>query len=140
MGNLRSEISDDFNLSNSNVSVAGRLKYRLDYWLHVLKAGDFVVDIIRSGYMLPFHHTPDPCHLMNNKSAIKYTSFVEEAITKLLKDKCTEEVYSKPYCVNPLTVLEGKKLRFVLDLRHVNKYLVVPRFKYENLKSVSEIF
>ena len=131
MGNLRSEISDNFNLSNSNVSVAGRLKYRLDYWFHVLKAGDFVVDIIRNGYMLPFHHIPDSCHLMNNKSAIKHTSFVEEAITKLLKDKCIEEVYSKPYCVNPVTVVEGKKLRLVLDLRHVNKYLVVPRLNTE---------
>ena len=36
--------------------------------------------------------------------------------------------------------MEGKKLRLVLDLKHVNKYLVVPRFKYENLKSLSEIF
>ena len=33
-GNLTSEISDDFNLSNSNVIVAGRLKYCLDYWFH----------------------------------------------------------------------------------------------------------
>ena len=23
---------------------------------------DFVFDIIKSGYMLPFHHMPDSCH------------------------------------------------------------------------------
>ena len=48
--------------------------------------------------------------------------------------------YSEPYCINSLTVAEGKKLRLVSDLRHVNKYLVVPIFKYENLKSLSKIF
>ena len=29
-----------------------------------------------------------------------------------------------PFCVNPLTVAEGKKLRLVIDLRHVNNCLV----------------
>ena len=91
-GNLRSEISDDFNLSNSDVSVAGCLKYCLYYQFHVLKAGDFVLDIIRSGYMLPFHHMPDSRHLKNNKSEIKHTLVIEEAIAKLLKDKCIDEV------------------------------------------------
>ena len=27
-----------------------------------LKAMDFVIDIIKNGYMLPFHHTPDSCY------------------------------------------------------------------------------
>ena len=86
--------------------------------------------------MLSFHHIPDLCHLKNNKSAIKR---VEEAINKLLKDKCME-MYSKRYCINSLTVAECKKLRFVLDMRQVKNYLVVPIFKYENLKSLFIIF
>ena len=90
--------------------------------------------------MLPFHQMLDSCHLKNKKSAIKHSLFVEEAITKLLNDKCIEQVYSKPYCINSLTVAKGKKLRLVLDPRHVNKYLVVPLLKYENLKSLSKIF
>ena len=48
--------------------------------------------------------------------------------------------YSTPNCINSLTAAEGKKLRLVLDLRHVNTYLVVSIFKYENLKSLSKIF
>ena len=106
-GNLRSEISDDFNLSNSDVSVAGCLKYCLNYWFHVLKVRDFVLDIIRSGYMLPFHHMPDSCHLKNNKSAIEHTLFVEEAITKLLKDKYRGGVFLA--CEQALGGMEGER-------------------------------
>ena len=57
--------------------------------------------------MLPFHHMPDSCHLKDNKSAIKHTLFVEEAITKLLKEKCIEEVYSKPYCITHICRIKG---------------------------------
>ena len=34
---------------------------------------------------------------------------------------------------------EGKKLRLVLDLRHVNKYLNTPHFKYEDLRVVADL-
>ena len=44
-----------------------------------------------------------------------------------------------PFCVNPLTVAEGKKLRLVIDLRHVNDFLVKPKFKYEDLRSLSQV-
>ena len=54
-----------------------------------------------------------------------------------MRNNCIEEVPEPSYCVNPLTVAEGKKLRLVLDLRHVNKYLERQKFKYENLKTVS---
>ena len=48
MGNLKSEISVDFNVLNSSSYVAGRLKNCLNYWLYGLKAMDFVLDIIKS--------------------------------------------------------------------------------------------
>ena len=60
--NLKSEKSDDFNVSKNSSSAAGRLKNCLNYWFHGLNAMDFVLDIIKIGYMLPFHHTPDSCH------------------------------------------------------------------------------
>ena len=62
MGNLKSEISVDFNVLNSSSSVAGRLKCCLNYWFHGLKAVDFVLDIIKSSYMLPSRHMLDPCY------------------------------------------------------------------------------
>ena len=39
----------------------------------------------------------------------------------------------------PLTVAEGKKLRLVIDLRHVNCHLVRFKFKYEDLRSRSQV-
>ena len=35
---------------------------------------------------------------------------------------------------------EGTKLRLVLDLRHVNQYVEATRFKYEDLKTLAELF
>ena len=62
-----------------------------------------------------------------------------EAITELLSNGCIVEHVVRPFCVNPLTVAEGKKLRLVIDLRHVNLCLVKPRFKYEDLRSLSQV-
>ena len=39
-----------------------------------------------------------------------------------------------------LSVAEGKTLRLVLDLRHVNQYVEATRFKYEDLKTLAELF
>ena len=36
--------------------------------------------------------------------------------------------------------MEGKKKGLVLDLRHVNKFLHKPKFRYENLDSLSQVF
>ena len=52
---------------------------------------------------------------------------------------CIVEHEVPPFCVNPLTVAEGKKLRLVVDLRHVNNYLVKPKFKHEDLRSLSQV-
>ena len=98
------------------------------------------MDIIRNGYGLPFTSIPQDCFIKNNKSALMHPKFVEDAIFKLLEDGCIQEVSSPPRCVNPLSVAEEKKLRLVLDLRHVNPHLHCPKFKYDDLACLSEIF
>ena len=45
-----------------------------------------------------------------------------------------------PYCCNPLTVAEGAKLRLVIDLRHVNKFIIKNKFRYKDLKTLVELF
>ena len=50
--------------------------------------------------------------------------FVVHAISELLDSGCITEHNEPPFCVNPLTVAEAKKLRLVIDLRHVNCHLV----------------
>ena len=66
--------------------------------------------------------------------------FVESAILELLEKQLINEHSFPPHCVNPLTVVKDKKLRLVLDLCKVNKYLVKAKFRYEDLRSLSEVF
>ena len=119
--------------------VAGGIKSCEKFWHEELKAPVFVQNILKFGYFLPFKQYPPPCTERNNASSLKERKFVEDSIRKLLLSGCIEQVSEKPYCVNPLTVAEGKKLRLVLDLRNVNKYLNVDKFKYENLTTISDI-
>ncbi|GJP82308.1 hypothetical protein CLOP_g12561 [Closterium sp. NIES-67] len=43
-------------------------------------------------------------------------------------------------CVSPLNVVEQRdKCRLILDLRKVNNYLDIPKFKYEGLNRVAEL-
>ena len=76
---------------------------------------------------------------LNNRSALQHPEFVAEAISELLSNGWIVEHEVPPFCANPLTVAEGKKLRLVIDLRHVNNYLFKPKFKYEDLRSLSQV-
>ena len=77
----------------------------------------FVLGLISEGSRLPFVRFPDKCHLRNNRSAVRHPQFDEEAISKLFLNDCIQEHCEPPYCVNHLSVAEGKKLRLVIDLR-----------------------
>ena len=83
---------------------------------------------------------PPTFYAENNKSARRHAKFVDNAIEKLLSSELAEETPTPAYCCNPLTVADKGKLRLVLDLRHVNAYLNLKKFKHEDLKIVAEIF
>ena len=76
----------------------------------------------------------------NNRSTELHPSSFEEVIIKLSAADCIEEHLEPPYCVNPLSEAEGKKLRLVIDFRHVNPYRLRLSFKYEDLHSLSKFF
>ena len=95
--------------------------------------------MIRCGYKLPSAKYPSECFLKNNRFAVQHPDFVAEVIIELVSNGCIVEHDIPPFCVNPLTVAEGKKLQLVIDLRHVNNCLVKPRFKYEDLRSLSQV-
>ena len=119
-------------------------KYRLPatkngFWASTLDAPQFTLDTISHGYRIPFASYPAPCFLTNNLSALRHPDFVVHAISELLDNGCVTEHSEPPFCVNPLTVAEGKKLRLVIDLRHINCHLVRFKFKYEDLRSLSQV-
>ena len=118
-----------------------RLRSNYDFCKGDLKSPQFVLDIVESGYRLLFKDSfPTKCNIKNNKYALKNSDFVETAILKLLEEGKIAERADASFCVNPLSVVEGKKKRLVLDLRHVNKFLYQPKFRYEDLSSLAQVF
>ena len=122
-------------------SVVGRLNKKFLFWKNELQASEFILNTIKNGYTIPFVYNPSPFFAKNNNSSLKHTWFVEEAIQSLLEKGCISETEQMPTCCNPLTVAtKNSKLRLVLDLRHVNQCVNLQKFKYEDLKTFSELF
>jgi len=125
---------------NEQASVAGKIQKFAKFWESELDAPPFILDIVKTGYSLPFITTPPPAYSRNNKSSKREHIFTEKSIKELLKNNSIHEDDYIPHCVNPLSVAErNNKLRLVLDLRNVNKYIQVNKFKYENLKTASDL-
>ena len=79
------------------------------------------------------------CHSRTIRPLVFCQTIYLQSSIENLSVKCIGEHDKPRFCVNPLTVAEGKKLRLVIDLRHVNQYLVKPKFKYEDLRSLSQV-
>ena len=69
--------------------------------------------VIRQGYYMPFPEFPPRCVLSNDCSALRNLQFVQSAILELLVKQLIHVHESPTHCVNPLTVVEGKKLRLI---------------------------
>ena len=107
--------SDDVheNFSDGLSNVCGGLLKCSIYWRNTLSASQFVQSIVDEGYKIPFQPTPNSCSLTNNKSARDHPPFISETICKLLEGRYIEDQTEAPYCVNPMSVAKGKKLRLV---------------------------
>ena len=53
---------------------------------------------------------------------LKHPNLVKEVIEELLRKRCIDEHDNATHVVHPLTVAEGKKLKFVLDLLYINSF------------------
>ena len=119
------------NTQRSILSPVGRLRTSIPKWIST-GAKEHVLNVIKYGYKLPLSILPDKSCLSNNASARTNAKFVGLEIQKLTALGCVSKTNTIPYVVNPLTVAsnKSKKLRLVLDGRHVNPYL--HSFKYRN--------
>ena len=96
-----------------------------------LTQDSYVLSIIRNGYRIPFRDNVvlRPYRERNNKSALDNMPYLQEHVESLLVDTTISEVFSQPFCCNPLTVasryVEGLlKLRMCIDLsRYINLLL-----------------
>ncbi|KAK6042088.1 hypothetical protein COOONC_20408 [Cooperia oncophora] len=111
-------------------------------WL-ALEPSKLVSTTVLNGYSLPFLSVPSkPVDSGNRKSALMHKDFVTREIAELLSTGVIREVDSDPHDIlhiHPLSVAKGKKLRLVLDLSHLNKFLHVPRVKFDDMSSVIDV-
>lgn len=117
------------------IIVKGRLRKNIQFWRDI-GASDFILDVLKFGYKIPFYSTPTITFCKNNKSALSEPEFVSCAIQDLLDRSLIVRCSSPPRVVNPLTVSiqnSGKK-RLILDLRNVNKHLWKQSVKFEDLR------
>ncbi len=130
----RGEYRVGMGASNESRKVIGNLRRNAEAWVE-FGANEFILDIIKNGYKIPFIQTPDPACFKNNRSALKERDFVEKAISDLLEIGGIVESKRKPKVVNPLTVAnKNSKKRLVLDLRYVNAHVWREHGKFEDFK------
>lgn len=123
----------------SDINVKDRLKNSISFWQNI-GTSEFILDVIQNGYKVPLLSQPNNVFLKNNKSALQHSVFVDKAISELVKSGLVKEVSDKPHVVNPLSVSvnsKGKE-RLILDLRHVNKHISVPKVKFEDWRIVAQ--
>ena len=104
----------------------------------------YILEVFREGYKLPLMASPPDICLKNNRSARENMPFAQQEVESLIKEKkgVVSQVVEVPKVVNPLTVAYNKsgKPHLVLDYRHINQYLHVFKFKYEDIKIAEAMF
>ncbi len=74
----------------------------------------------------------------NHPSAFDEQEFVDEQVKQMLESGAIAKVYKKPKVVSPLGTVpkSNGKLRLIMDMRHVNEYLVDTTFRMEGLRDL----
>ena len=117
--------------------IQGKLGTNFLFWRDVVRAPEFVLDIIQNGYKILFQESPLLYSIENLSSALH-----QRAISELFTHGCIRETPVYPQFCNPLhvTVQSSGKLRLILDLSHLNKFIVKKSLKYEDLRTVLQMF
>ena len=144
--NLLKSISNEASYAGkrltTNSDVPGRIGHPkfFNFWRDTLQAGNFQLNVIKDGYLLPFETFPPTSMERNNNSALKEPQFARAELTRLERLGCIYRVDEQPYIVCPLSVVFSKKLRLVVDAsRAVNPFLKYRRIKLEDLSYVEKV-
>ena len=121
----------------SSNSTPCRLRDNIACWESIVKAPEFIISIVRQGYILPFVSVPMERFFKNHKSAFVHSKFVSETVSDLLSNGCIRQMATRPTVCSPLLVVVGStgKKRLVINLRYVNAFLRIEKFKYEDMRT-----
>jgi hypothetical protein len=100
-------------------------------------AEPYIVQTVRSGYRLEFDMDPPASFLQNNASVKQDPDFVWAELTRLERLGCIRRTESRPWVVNPLSLVHSGKWRLVLDAsRGLNPYCTVRGIKLDDLSHI----
>ena len=106
-----------------------------------LDASPYILDIIEKGHHPVLSQEVPPFEIKNRPSLNKYIDFALPEILKLIETGRVEVLKEKPKFLNPLHVVDQVvKKRLILDCSHLNSYIEIPHFKYEDYKSALCLF
>jgi hypothetical protein len=97
---------------------------------------------IAKGFFIPWKGSPPPKkQFPNYQMKTEDERFVDEEIVRLLQIGAIRKVCNAPRIVSPIDVVPKKdnKKRLIVDLRFVNQFIKLPRFKMENLHTALEL-
>ena len=135
--NVKSVISSPPDEASPNVK--DRLSKNIEFW-HEIGASPWVLKVLQ-GYAIPFLEMP-PKASFKNKSALNHPDFVSSEVLNLLDLGCVKEISRNDvHVISPLSVVDnGSKLRLILDLSYLNKFLSVPKSRYEDIREIRDLF
>ena len=131
--------------SSLELPVGGRLKYFVTQW-EEMNASRYILDVLGKGYRIPFKRDPimttTPCMESVSNNPIR-DQLLEEQFQELLDKRVLEIVpgpyYGQSYFSNIFMVPKPNgKWRPVIDLKRLNKLIICPHFKMDDLQKVWE--
>ena len=117
-----------------------KLQQCVDAW-EKIGAPRYVLDWIREGVTIPLTGDIEPFEIPNHNLPEKHKQFVDAEIQRLLSCGYIEPCASKPVCVSPIGVVPKKnnKLRLITDLRKLNGFCDVPKYRNEDIRDTVKI-
>ncbi len=124
---------------NSDTFQANSLQDKLSSWQKI-SAPLHVIDWISNGVKIPFKENPGNFELQNRTLSPIYKQFVSDEFKQLVKSGAIKKQSFAPKCVSPIGVVpkRGGKLRLIVDLRRINTFCDVPKFRYDDIDTLSE--
>ena len=129
---------DNFHVDPSQFDETVNVKGRLNHpdsirFFREIGASQFILDTLKNGHH-PTLIGPVPAYEIENHGSFrKHIDFAMGDLLNLIAKGRVEIVEKKPLLINPLhVVVQRLKKRLILDCSILNKYIKVPKIKYEN--------
>jgi hypothetical protein len=124
-----------------------RLRKRANFW-EDLGANAMVMNWVRHGFKAWFSEEPACRRKANQESCHEpeaHSQFITASVEALLARGVIGEwdpQWGAPRVISPLKVVpkKGNKYRLILDLSWLNKHLTFPKFKYDSVKQIADLF